>query len=167
MIREVLPGSIAEEMNIEPGDELLQIGGNRVQDVFDYQFLIRDEYVEVLIRKKDSGEDWLLEIEKDEDEDLGIVFASDLMDSYRSCRNRCIFCFIDQNPPGMRETLYFKDDDARLSFLQGNYVTLTNLDDKDIDRICEMRLNINVSVHTTEPELRCKMMNNRFAGDKL
>lgn len=167
-IREVLPGSIAEELNIEPGDELLQIGGQDVQDVFDYQFLIRDEYVEVLIRKNGPDEEWLLEIEKDEDEDLGIVFDSDLMDSYRSCRNRCIFCFVDQNPPGMRQTLYFKDDDARLSFLQGNYVTLTNMKDEDIDRIIRYRMEpINISFHTTDPELRCRMLHNRFAGESL
>ena len=168
IIREILPGSIAEEMNIEAGDELLSIDGQPVQDVFDYRFMIREEYIEVLIRKKEDGEEWLLEIEKDEEEDLGIVFASDLMDSYRSCRNKCIFCFIDQNPPGMRETLYFKDDDARLSFLQGNYVTLTNMKEEDIDRIIRYRMEpINISFHTTDPELRCRMLHNRFAGESL
>ena len=168
IIREILPGSIAEEMNIEAGDELLSIDGQPVQDVFDYRFMIREEYIEVLIRKKEDGEEWLLEIEKDEEEDLGIVFASDLMDSYRSCRNKCIFCFIDQNPPGMREPLYFKDDDARLSFLQGNYVTLTNMKEEDIDRIIRYRMEpINISFHTTDPELRCRMLHNRFAGESL
>ena len=168
IIRDVLPGSIAEELNIEAGDELLSIGGEPVRDVFDYRFLIQDEYIEVLVRKQDSGEEWLLEIEKDEEEDLGIVFETDLMDRYQSCRNRCIFCFIDQNPPGMRETLYFKDDDARLSFLQGNYVTLTNMKEEDIDRIIRYRMEpINISFHTTDPELRCRMLHNRFAGDSL
>ena len=168
IIHKIVPGSIAEEMNIEAGDELLSIDGQPVLDVFDYRFLIREEYIEVLIRKKDSGEEWLLEIEKDEEEDLGIVFASDLMDSYRSCRNKCIFCFIDQNPPGMRETLYFKDDDARLSFLQGNYVTLTNMKEEDIERIIRYRMEpINISFHTTDPELRCRMLHNRFAGESL
>ena len=168
IIREIVPGSIAEEMNIEAGDELLSIGGQPVRDVFDYRFLIREEYIEVLIRKQGSGEEWLLEIEKDEDEDLGISFDSDLMDRYRSCRNRCIFCFIDQNPPGMRETLYFKDDDARLSFLQGNYVTLTNMKEEDIDRIIRYRMEpINISFHTTDPDLRCLMLHNRFAGESL
>ena len=168
IIREVLPGSIAEELHIEAGDELVSIGGQPVADVFDYRFLIQDEYIEVLIRKKEPEEEWLLEIEKDADEDLGIVFASDLMDRYQSCRNHCIFCFIDQNPPGMRETLYFKDDDARLSFLQGNYVTLTNMKEEDIDRIIRYRMEpINISFHTTNPELRCRMLHNRFAGDSL
>lgn len=168
IIHKIVPGSIAEEMNIEAGDELLSIDGQPVLDVFDYRFLIREEYIEVLIRKKEDGEEWLLEIEKDEEEDLGIVFASDLMDSYRSCRNKCIFCFIDQNPPGMRETLYFKDDDARLSFLQGNYVTLTNMKEEDIERIIRYRMEpINISFHTTDSELRCRMLHNRFAGESL
>ena len=167
-IQEVLGGSIAEEMGIVPGDMLLSVNGNAVEDVFDYQFLIQDPYIELLVRKTDSGEEWLLEIEKDVDEDPGIVFSSTLMDAYRSCRNKCIFCFIDQNPPGMRETIYFKDDDARLSFLQGNYVTLTNMKQTEIDRIIRYHMEpINISFHTTDPELRCKMLNNRFAGDCL
>ncbi len=157
-------GSIAEELGMEPGDELLEINGNRIEDIFDYQYLVQDEYIEVLIRKA-GGEEWLLEIDKDYDEDLGIEFGNGLMDDYRSCHNKCIFCFIDQMPKGMRETLYFKDDDSRLSFLQGNYVTLTNMSDKDIDRIIRYHLSpINISFQTTAPELRCKMLNNRFAG---
>ena len=105
-------------------------------------------------------------LEKEFEEDLGIDFEESLMDCYKSCKNKCIFCFIDQMPPGMRETLYFKDDDARLSFLQGNYITLTNMKDKDLDRIINYKLEpINISVHTTNPELRCKMLNNRFAGN--
>ncbi len=163
----VSPGSIAEEMEIEPGDELLSIGGTPVQDIFDYMFLTQDTYLEVLVRKP-SGEEWLLEIEKDEDEELGLCFDSGLMDDYRSCHNRCIFCFIDQMPPGMRETLYFKDDDSRLSFLQGNYVTLTNMSMEDLDRIIRYHMSpINVSFQAMDPELRCRMLHNRFAGDIL
>ena len=165
IIRQIAGDSIAEEMNLEPMDEVLAINGQEIEDVFDYHYLVNDEYIELLVRKAD-GEEWLLEIEKDAQEDLGIEFQNSLMDDYRSCRNRCIFCFIDQMPPGMRETLYFKDDDSRLSFLQGNYVTLTNMSDHDIDRIIHYHLSpINISFQTTNPELRCKMLNNRFAGD--
>lgn len=167
IVEKVEPGSIAEEMEIEKGDVLLEINGNKLEDIFDYQYYTQDEYIEVLIRKP-SGEEWLLEIDKDYDEDLGITFENGLMDDYRSCRNKCIFCFIDQMPKGMRETLYFKDDDSRLSFLQGNYVTLTNMSDEDIDRIIKYNLSpINVSFQTTNPTLRCKMLNNRFAGEAL
>lgn len=167
LIKEVAPGSIAEEMEIEPGDILLTINNKEIEDVFDYRYLIKDEYVEVLIRKPD-GEEWELEIEKEYEDDLGLEFENGLMSDYRSCSNKCIFCFIDQMPPGMRETLYFKDDDSRLSFLQGNYITLTNMTEKDIERIIKMQLApINISVQTTNPELRCKMLNNRFAGEKL
>lgn len=167
IIDKIEPGSIAEEMELEPGDALISINGKEIDDVFDYHYLIHDEYLEVLIEKAD-GEPWELEIEKDYDEDLGIVFENGLMDDYKSCHNKCIFCFIDQMPKGMRETLYFKDDDSRLSFLQGNYVTLTNMKEKDLNRIIEYKLApINISVQTTNPELRCKMLNNRFAGDAL
>ena len=167
LIREVYPDSIAEAMEIEPGDVLLRINNQKIEDVFDYRYMIKDEYVEVLIRKP-NGEEWLLEIEKEYDDDLGVEFENGLMSDYRSCSNKCIFCFIDQMPPGMRETLYFKDDDSRLSFLQGNYITLTNMKQKDVDRIIEMQLApINISVQTTNPELRCKMLHNRFAGEKL
>lgn len=167
VIASVKEGSIAQEMEIEAGDRLLEINGQKIQDVFDYQYLVEDEYIEVLVEKP-SGEQWLLEIDKDADEDLGIVFENGLMDDYRSCHNKCIFCFIDQMPGGMRETLYFKDDDSRLSFLQGNYVTLTNMSDEDVDRIVRYHLSpINISFQTTNPELRCKMLNNRFAGEAL
>ena len=167
IISYVEPYSIADEMEIEVGDILLSINKQPIEDVFDYRYLIKDEFVDVLIRKA-SGEEWELEIEKDYDDDLGIEFENSLMSEYRSCRNKCIFCFIDQMPPGMRETLYFKDDDSRLSFLQGNYITLTNMEDKDVDRIVKMQLApINISIQTTNPTLRCKMLNNRFAGDKL
>lgn len=167
LIIEINPGSIAEEMEVEVGDFLLAVNNEEIEDVFDYRYLIKDEYIEVLIRKQD-GEEWLLEIEKGYDDDLGIEFDNSLMSDYRSCTNKCMFCFIDQMPPGMRETLYFKDDDSRLSFLQGNYITLTNMEQKDIDRIIRMHLApINISIQTTNPELRCKMLHNRFAGDKL
>lgn len=164
VVSRVLQGSIAQELEIEPGDRLLSIGDMEIEDVFDYQYLIQDTYIEVLIEKPD-GEQWLLEVDKDYDEDLGIEFENGLMDEYRSCHNKCIFCFIDQMPPGMRDTLYFKDDDSRLSFLQGNYVTLTNMSEHDIDRIIRYHLSpINISFHTMNPALRCKMLNNRFAG---
>jgi len=167
IVERVASGSIAEELEIEVGDTLLEINGNKIEDIFDYQYFMQDEYIEVLIQKP-SGEEWLLEIDKEYEEDLGITFENGLMDEYRSCHNKCIFCFIDQMPPGMRDTLYFKDDDSRLSFLQGNYVTLTNMSDKDIDRIIKYHLSpINVSFQTTNPDLRCKMLNNRFAGQAL
>nr|MCR5162293.1 radical SAM protein [Lachnospiraceae bacterium] len=117
-------GSIAQELELEPGDVLVSIDGQQVEDIFDYRYLIQGEAITVLIRKPD-GEEWELDIEKEFDEDLGIDFGNGLMDAYRSCSNKCVFCFIDQLPKGMRETLYFKDDDSRLSFLQGNYITLT------------------------------------------
>ncbi len=167
LINKVSEGSIAEEMGVEPGDYLVSINGNEIEDVFDYRFLVDDEYIEMVIRKAD-GEEWELEIEKDYDEEIGIDFENGLMDDYRRCHNKCIFCFIDQMPKGMRETLYFKDDDSRLSFLQGNYVTLTNMSDHDVERIIRYRLEpINISFQTTNPELRCKMLNNRFAGEAL
>lgn len=167
IISKVLPGSIAEELEIGPGDCLISINDNEIEDVFDYHFFVNDEYLTLLIRKPD-GEEWELEIEKDYEEDLGLEFEQGLMDEYRSCRNKCMFCFIDQMPEGMRETLYFKDDDSRLSFLQGNYVTLTNMSDHDIDRIIRYHLEpINISFQTTNPQLRCKMLHNRFAGGAL
>ena len=160
IISRVLPGSIAQELELKPGDILAAINDTPVEDVFDYRYLMNDEFVTLLIEKAD-GELWELEVEKEYEEDLGIEFENGLMDEYRSCTNRCIFCFIDQMPPGMRETLYFKDDDSRLSFLQGNYVTLTNMSQKDIDRIIQYRLEpINVSFQTMNPELRCKMLHN-------
>lgn len=167
IIKSIEPGSIAEELGIEKGDILLAINDQEVEDVFDYHFYVNDEQLVLTIEKPD-GEEWELEIEKDYEEDLGIEFEQGLMDEYRSCRNKCIFCFIDQMPKGMRDTLYFKDDDSRLSFLQGNYVTLTNMSDHDIDRIIRYHLEpINISFHTTNPELRCQMLHNRFAGEAL
>lgn len=167
LIREVMAGSIAEELELEKGDRLLSINGELLDDIFDYQYLVEDEYLELVVEKV-NGEEWELEIEKDEDEDLGLIFENGLMDEYRSCTNSCVFCFIDQMPPGMRETLYFKDDDSRLSFLQGNYITLTNMKQKDIDRIIRFHWSpINISIQTTNPKLRCEMLKNRFAGKVL
>lgn len=167
LIKKILPGSIAEEFELAPGDRLISINGHEIEDIFDYQFYAEDTYIEILIEKPD-GEQWILEVDKEEDEDLGIEFDNGLMDEYRSCHNKCIFCFIDQMPKGMRDTLYFKDDDSRLSFLQGNYVTLTNMSDHDLDRIIQYHLSpINISFQTMNSELRCKMLNNRFAGEAL
>lgn len=166
-ITDIEKGSIAEELGIVPGDTLIKVNGRYVQDVFDFRFIVNDTYVVLLIEKED-GEEWEYEIEKDYNEDLGIIFEEPLMDTYASCSNKCIFCFIDQMPPGMRDTLYFKDDDARLSFLQGNYITLTNMKDEDFKRIIEYKLSpVNISVHTTDEKLRCWMLNNRFAGKAL
>ena len=159
-------GSPAEELEIEAGDRLLSVNGREVEDVFDYRTAIASDVVTLLILKPD-GEEWEYEIENG-GEDPGLVFENGLMSEYRSCTNNCIFCFIDQMPKGMRDTLYFKDDDSRLSFLQGNYITLTNMKDADIRHIIRYRLEpINISVHSTNPELRVRMLHNRFAGEKL
>ena len=167
VIKTIEPGSIAEELELEPGDVLVSVNGQPVKDVFDYHYLINEEYLEILVRKAD-GEEWELEIEKEYEDDLGIEFENGMMDDYRSCSNKCIFCFIDQLPKGMRDTLYFKDDDSRLSFLQGNYVTLTNMSDEDVQRIITYRMEpINISFQAMHPELRCQMLHNRFAGDAL
>lgn len=166
IIKAIDPGSIADQLELEPGDAVLSIDGHEPEDIFDYQYYINSESILLVVKKK-NGEEWELEIEN-QYEDLGITFENGLMSEYRSCRNKCIFCFIDQMPPGMRETLYFKDDDSRLSFLQGNYVTLTNMSDYDIERIIKFKLApINISVHTTNPALRCEMLHNRFAGRAL
>ena len=165
-IKSVDPGSIADELGLEPGDRLLSIDGHELEDIFDYEYYIENESIMVVVAKK-NGEEWELDIENDY-QDLGLTFENGLMSDYKSCHNKCVFCFIDQMPKGMRETLYFKDDDSRLSFLQGNYVTLTNMKDKDIERIIKFKLApINISVQTTNPELRCKMLHNRFAGEAL
>lgn len=158
-------GSLGEELGIEPGDILLSINGQAVKDIIDYKFLISDEYIELSVKKKD-GQEWIYEVEKEYDEDLGLIFERPIIDKARSCANKCIFCFIDQLPTGMRETLYFKDDDSRLSFLQGNFITLTNMSDRDIDRIIRYRISpLNISVHTTDPELRVRMLGNKRAGN--
>ena len=167
IVSSVVPGSIAEECGFEPGDKLLSINHTPIEDTFDYQFLIADEELVLEVETK-QGEVVEVEVEKEPGEDLGLVFENSFMDDYRRCSNKCIFCFIDQMPPGMRETLYFKDDDTRLSFLLGNYVTLTNLSDKDVEKIIRYRMEpINISFQTMNPELRCKMLNNRFAGEAL
>ncbi len=146
---------------------MLSMNGRELKDIFDYYYISDEESVEITLQNE-AGEERTLHIEKDLGEDLGITFENGLLDEYRSCHNKCIFCFIDQMPKGMRDTLYFKDDDTRLSFLQGNYVTLTNISEDDLNRIIEYRLApINISVHATEPELRCMMLHNRFAGDLL
>lgn len=165
LITSVIKNSPAYHAGIKSGDMLISLNGHMIHDVLDYMFYAAE--INVRIAAERDGAAFFADVEKSEYDDLGLEFESFLMDKKQSCTNKCIFCFIDQMPPNMRETLYFKDDDARLSFLQGNYVTLTNLDQNDIDRIIQMRLNINISVHTTNPELRCKMMNNRFAGEKL
>ncbi len=150
-----------------PQAKLLTVNQEPIKDIFDYQFAAVDEEIEIEIENADGSID-IFEIEKDYGEDLGLVFESDLMDDYISCSNKCIFCFIDQMPKGMRETLYFKDDDSRLSFLQGNYITLTNMKESDVERIIRYRMEpINISVHTMNPDLRCKMLHNRFAGNVL
>lgn len=162
-IEGVAPGSIFEELEIEEGDTLLTINGMPVADIMDYRYLQADEQLMIEVEKSD-GEIWELDVEKDFEEDLGLVFDENMLET-RTCKNNCIFCFIDQMPPGMRETLYVKDDDERLSFLLGNYVTLTNLTEAEMERIVRYRIMpINISVHTTNPELRCAMLHNRFAG---
>lgn len=164
IIERIEKNSIAEELGIEKGDILLAIDNNEVKDIIDYKYLISGDYIVVTIQKK-NGEIWDFEIEKNYDEDLGIIFSNPLIDKAKSCRNKCIFCFIDQLPKNMRKTLYFKDDDSRLSFLQGNFITLTNMSENDIQKIIKYRLSpINISVHTTNPELRIKMLNNKNAG---
>jgi putative radical SAM enzyme (TIGR03279 family) len=165
-ISKVVSGSIAEEVGIEVGDKLLSINNNKVKDIIDYKYLIVDEYVVLEVEKRKEEEIWEIEIEKDYGEDIGIEFKDPMMDRPRSCHNKCVFCFIDQLPKGMRDTLYFKDDDSRLSFLQGNFITMTNMSDEDINRIIKYRISpVNVSVHTTSPELRRRMMKNKFAGN--
>lgn len=163
IIKDIVPGSIAEEMEIEPGDYLVSINDEEIKDILDYKFQIFDEYITLVIEKK-NGEEWDLEIEKEANEDLGIIFPEQLIEKPRSCANKCIFCFMDQLPDKVRNTLVFKDDDFRLSFITGNYVTLTNSGYKDLDRIIRYHLSpINISVHATDPEVRSMMLNNKIA----
>ena len=167
LIKEVKKGSIAEELEIEPGCYLTLVNDVEIKDILDYKYQLFDEYVVVTIEDK-NGEEWDYEIEKEENEDIGLVFEEELMDNARSCANKCIFCFMDQLPPNVRDTLVFKDDDFRLSFMTGNYVTLTNSGYKDLDRIIEYHLSpINISVHATNPAVRCMMLNNKNAGKIL
>ena len=152
---------------VEPGDELLTINGQRIIDVLDYKYYAYDRELELGLRRRD-GTDYTLHVHTREGGELGVDFESYLMDAPRSCANACVFCFIDQLPKGMRPTMYFKDDDARLSFLLGNYITLTNLSQREIERIIALHISpINVSVHTTNPELRCRMLNNKRAGETI
>ena len=158
--------SHAEKKGILPSDMLISINGNEINDVLDYRFYLTDKKLLLVLSR--NGKEYSVLINKKEYDDIGLEFETYLMDSKKSCKNKCVFCFIEQLPKGLRDTLYFKDDDARLSFLMGNYITLTGLKDSDVDRIIKMHMSpINISVHTTNPELRCKMMNNRFAGKSL
>ncbi len=167
LIKEVAENSAAWEAGIRAGDRLCLINGERIGDIFDYQYECADTEIELTIKHKNGRYSTYL-LEKTEDEDPGLIFEDGLMDDYKRCRNKCIFCFIDQMPEGMRDTLYFKDDDSRLSFLQGNYVTLTNMSDDDIERVIRYNLEpINISFQTTNPKLRNMMMGNRFAGEAL
>ncbi len=167
-ISRVTPGSIAQKHHLRAGDKLLTINGHDIVDILDYQFYADEPHL--ILRVKQPGVKLIrvIRVHKDQYEDLGLEFETYLMDKQRSCHNKCIFCFIDQLPPGMRESLYFKDDDSRLSFLFGNYITMTNMEESELDRIIRMHITpINVSVHTTNPALRCKILNNRFAGNIL
>ena len=158
IVSKVIEGSIAEELEVQAGDEILSIDNSKMLDMIDYNFLCKSDFLTIEI-KKTSGEIEEIELEKDYDEDLGIVFESAVFDRVRPCLNHCIFCFVDQQPKGLRETLYIKDDDYRLSYLQGTYITLTNLREEDKERIKRMHLGpFYVSVHTTNPELRVKML---------
>lgn len=165
-ISSVEKNSSADKAGILPGDKLISINGNTIKDVLDYRFYLTDSFLSVVVER--DGEEKIFTIKKDEYDDIGLEFETYLMDKKHSCKNGCVFCFVDQLPKGMRDTLYFKDDDSRLSFLMGNYITLTGLTDEDADRIVKMHMSpINISVHTTNPELRCRMMKNRFAGQSL
>lgn len=167
LINGVVQGSLASHKKIEIGDRLVSINAHPILDFLDYQFYLSEKRLLILIEKK-SGKYKYVTINKEENHDIGLVFNDYMMDKQHHCKNKCIFCFIDQLPKGMRETLYFKDDDTRLSFLFGNYITLTNLTERDVERIIEMHISpVNISVHTTNPELRVKMMNNKHAGKSL
>ena len=165
-ITDVLPKSRAEKAGMLAGDVLISINGKEINDVLDYRFYLTECSVELSLLR--GGEEYRVSIKKGEYDDIGLDFETPLMDKKHTCKNGCIFCFIDQNPKGMRESIYFKDDDSRLSFLHGNYVTLTNMHERDIQRIIDMHISpVNVSVHTTNPELRRKMMSNKRAGEVL
>lgn len=164
IIKGVQKGSIAEEIGLKQGDIILSINQEKIIDILDYKFQIADSYVELEIEHENKQIE-IYEIEKDEDEDLGIIFESELIDEPRSCHNKCIFCFMEQLPKHVRDTLIFKDDDYRLSFFSGNYITMTNMKEEDVDRIIRYHLSpINISIHATDEQVRCKMLNNRFAG---
>lgn len=167
IITKIEKGSIAEELEIKPGDILVSINNEKIEDIIEYKYLCCDEYIEMEILTKEN-ELILFEIEKEIDEDIGIEFENPIIDSVKSCRNKCVFCFIDQLPQGMRDTLYFKDDDSRLSFLQGNFITMTNMGEKEIEKMIRYKISpVNISIHTTDSDLRIKMLGNRFAGNIL
>lgn len=167
IISAIVPGSIAEELEIAPGDKLLKINNQIIEDQIAYKFLQADDYVELEIEKA-NGEVWILEVEKDIDEDLGLVFDQATFDGVKQCYNKCIFCFVDQMPPNLRDSLYVKDDDYRYSFLFGNFITLTNIKEADLQKIVDWKLSpLYVSVHTTNSQLRCQMLGNRHAGKIL
>ncbi|HHV74076.1 MAG TPA: DUF512 domain-containing protein [Thermoanaerobacterium sp.] len=166
-IKDVLKDSIADELGIEPGDTLVSINGSEITDLIDYKFQIANENIELLIKKED-GEEYIYEIEKDYDDDLGLVFETGIIDKLKHCRNKCVFCFVDQLPKNVRHSLAFKDDDYRLSFLQGNFVTLTNVSDEEFSRIIRYKMSpIYLSVHATDDEIRKRMMRNPNAGGIL
>jgi len=167
VVKSVDPGSIADDCEIAAGDVILKVNNIEFKDILDFRYLTSDDYYVIEVEKKDGSIE-KIEIENDLYEQFGCEFENSLLDEAKTCRNKCIFCFMDQLPPNMRKTMYFKDDDVRLSFLEGNYVTLTNLSEEDIERICNLRISpVNVSVHATEPTLRCMMLNNKFAGNLL
>ena len=166
-IKSVEERSYAKKAGIKPSDTLITINGNEISDVLDYRFYLAERVVKLGLLDAD-GKEYTIKIKKGEYDDIGLEFETALMDQKQSCRNGCVFCFIDQNPDGMRDPIYFKDDDSRLSFIHGNYITLTNMFDKDIDRIIKMRISpVNISIHTTNPELRVKMMKNKRSGEVL
>ena len=166
-IASVEKGSKCDKLGIREGDVLVSINSHEIYDILDYRFRLCEKKIKLSVMRGGKVKNYRFRKEES-DIDIGLEFQTALMDEKQSCRNKCIFCFIDQNPPGMRESCYFKDDDSRLSFLHGNYVTLTNISEREVERIIEMHISpINVSVHTTDPELRCKMLSNRFAGEKL
>ena len=166
-IASVEAGSVCDKLGLRAGDSLVAINSHEIYDILDYRFHLCEKKIKLTILRDGKTKNFRFRKEEN-DLDIGLEFATALMDEKQSCKNKCIFCFIDQNPPGMRESCYFKDDDSRLSFLHGNYITLTNISEREVERIIEMHISpINVSVHTTDPELRCKMLSNRFAGEKL
>ncbi len=167
LIASVERGSVCDKLGIRAGDSLVAINSHEIYDILDYRFHLCEKKIKLTVSREGKLKNY--RFRKDENDiDIGLEFSTALMDEKQSCRNKCIFCFIDQNPPGMRESCYFKDDDSRLSFLHGNYITLTNISEREVERIIEMHISpINISVHTTDPELRCKMLSNRFAGEKL
>lgn len=166
-IASVEAGSVCDKLGLRAGDSLVAINSHEIYDILDYRFHLCEKKIKLTVVRDGKTKNFRFRKEEN-DLDIGLEFATALMDEKQSCKNKCIFCFIDQNPPGMRQSCYFKDDDSRLSFLHGNYVTLTNISEREVERIIEMHISpINVSVHTTDPELRCKMLSNRFAGEKL